>query len=232
MELFSYHLIQAPLLQVAARLWSSAALRRVGGLRHAECLLPMRMGHGVMLPGRYHFTSLVMFALWESEAHLDRFLAAPPYRVFERDHWHMRLRFYRRWGTYRGLDEATPYTELADPEGPVVGVTLARLKLTETLRFARWGKPVEEQVRDHPGVTRATVAFRPFNTFSTFSVWRSEADMLAMVRGREATRDGAEHREAMLERVRRDFHFEFTTMRMVPLSEHGEWPEPMRLLPR
>jgi hypothetical protein len=56
--------------------------------------------------------------------------------------------------------------------------------------------------------------------------------MLAMVRGREATRDGAEHREAMLERVRRDFHFEFTTMRMVPLSEHGEWPEPMRLLPR
>jgi hypothetical protein len=36
----------------------------------------------------------------------------------------------------------------------------------------------------------------------------------------------------MRERVRRDFHFEFTTMRMVPLSEHGEWPEPMRLLPR
>ena len=23
---------------------------------------------------------------------------------------------------------------------------------------------------------------------------------------------------------------EFTTMRFVPLSEHGEWPEPMRLL--
>lgn len=231
MELFSYHLIQAPILQVAARLWSTAALHRVSGLRHAECLLPMRLGHGVMLPGRYQFSSLVLFALWESEADLDRFLASPPYRVFERDHWHVRLRFYRRWGSYRGLDEATPYTGLADPEGPVVGVTFARLKLTETLRFARWGKPVEAQVRDHPGVTRATVAFRPFNTFSTFSMWKSERDMLGMVRGREAALDGTGHREAMQERVRRDFHYEFTTMRMVPLSEHGQWPEPMRLLP-
>jgi hypothetical protein len=229
MELFSYHLIQAPIFQVAARLWSTAALRRVAGLRHAECLLPMRLGHGVMLPGRYHFSTLVLFALWETEGDLDRFLASPPYRVFERDHWHVRLRFYRRWGTYRGLDQATPYTALADPEGPVVGVTFARLKLTETFRFARWGKPVEAQVRDHPGVTRATVAFRPFNTFSTFSMWKSERDMLGMVRGREAALDGTDHREAMQERVRRDFHYEFTTMRMVPLSEHGRWPEPLRL---
>lgn len=230
MELFSYHLIQAPFYSVATRLLGSAALRRVPGLRHAECLLPMRMGHGVALPGRYHFTSLVFFGFWQSEADLERFLEAPPYRVFERASWHVRMRFYRRWGTYRGLDEAKAYTELADPEGPVVGVTFARLKLSETLRFAHWGKPVEAQVRDHPGVTRATVAFRPLNTFSTFSMWRSEQDMLGMVRGRQATQDGTGHRDAMRERVRRDFHYEFTTMRFVPISEHGEWPEPMRLL--
>jgi hypothetical protein len=230
MELFSYHLIQAPVFAVSARLWSSAALRRVPGLRHAECLLPMRMGHALWLPSRYRFGSLVFFGYWESEAHLDRFLAAPPYRQFERDHWHVRMRFYRRWGSYRGLDDATPYTEHADPEGPVVGVTFARLQLTETVRFARWGKPVESQVRDHPGLTRGTVAFRPFNTFSTFTMWQREADMLAMVRGREPTRDGAQHRDAMKERVRRDFHHEFTTMRLVPLSEHGEWP--FRVLPR
>ena len=232
MELFSYHLIQAPVYSVAARLMSSSALRRVPGLRHGECLLPMQMGHSVMLPGRYHFGSLMFFGFWENEAHLDRFLESPPYSVFERTSWHVRLRFYRRWGHYRGLDEAKAYTELADPEGPVVGVTFARLKLTETLRFERWGKPVETQVRDHPGVTRATVAFRPFNTFSTFSMWKSEADMLAMVRGRDTARDGVGHRDAMKERVKRDFHDEFTTMRFVPLSEHGQWPEPMRLLPR
>ncbi|MDX2089161.1 MAG: hypothetical protein SFX73_14990 [Kofleriaceae bacterium] len=232
MEIFSYHLIQAPAYSVAARLLSSTALRRVEGLRHAECLLPMKMGHTVALPGRYHLRSLALFAFWNDEAHLDRFLESPPYRVFERQAWHIRLRFYRRWGSYKGLDEATAYSQLANPEGPVVGVTFARLKLTETLRFARWGKPVEMQVRDHPGVLRATVAFRPLRTFSTFSIWRSEQDMLGMVRGRQAELDGTRHREAMKERVRRDFHHEFTTMRLIPLSEHGTWPEPMRLLPR
>ncbi len=229
MELFSYHLLDAPVWSVAARLWSSAALRRVPGLRHAECLLPMRLGHSVVRPGRYHLSSLVLFAFWDDEGHLERFLQAPPYRVFERAHWHVRLRFYRRWGSYAGLDDAKAYPELADPEGPTVGVTFARLRLTETLRFERWGKPVEEQVRDHPGVTRAAVAFRPFRTFSTFSMWRTEADMVGMVRGRLAERDGTQHRVAMQERARRDFHHEFTTMRFTPISEHGEWPERLRL---
>lgn len=190
----------------------------------------MSMGHGVAQPGRYHPRLLSMFAFWENEECLDRFLESPPYRIFERDAWHIRLRFYRRWGRYAGLDDATPYTELANPTGPVVGVTFARLKLTETFRFARWGKPVEVQVRDHPGVTRAAVAFRPMRTFSTFSIWRSEQDMLGMVRGRQAEIDGTGHREAMRERVRKDFHHQFTTMRFVPLSEHGQWPEPIRLL--
>ena len=54
--------------------------------------------------------------------------------------------------------------------------------------------------------------------------------MLGMVRGRQADLDGTDHRDAMKERVRKDFHHEFTTMRFVPLSEHGEWPEPTRLL--
>lgn len=230
MELFSYHLIRAPVLGVATRLLSSSSLRGVEGLRHAECLLPMSMGHAVGRLGRYHANLLAFFAFWENEAFLDRFLEAPPYRVFERPGWHVRLRFYRRWGKYTGLDDATTYTELANPEGPVVGVTFARLKLTQTLRFARWGKPVEAQVRDHPGVTRATVAFRPLRTFSTFSMWQSEQEMLGMVRGRQADLDGTNHRDAMKERLRKDFHHEFTTMRFVPLSEHGEWPEPMRLL--
>jgi hypothetical protein len=229
MEVFSYHLIQAPFYSVAARLLGSSALRRVDGLRHAECLMPMTLGHSVMLPGRYHGRYLVLFGLWETEAHLDRFLASPPYRVFERDAWHIRLRFYRRWGSYRGLDSATPYTDLANPEGPVVGVTFARLKLTQTFRFARWGKPVERQVRDHPGMIRAAVAYRPLATFSTFSIWRTEQDMLGMVRGKSEV-DGASHRVAMKERARKDFHHEFTTMRMVPLSEHGQWPEPMQIL--
>ena len=231
MEVFSYHLIQAPVHHVAARLLGSPALRRVAGLRHGDFLLPMRLGQSVMSPGRYHWSSLVFLAYWEAESALADFLERPVYSVFARPAWHIRMRLYRRWGTYAPLDSANTYTELTDPEGPVVGLTLARLRLSETLRFARFGKPVEAQVRDHPGMTRATVGFRPLNTFSTFSIWRSEADMLGMVRGVHGEKDGTRHRDAMVERARRPFHHEFTTMRLVPLSEHGTWPEPFALLP-
>lgn len=77
MELFSYHLIRAPVLAVAARLLSSSSLRGVEGLRHAECLLPMRMGHAVGWPGRYHASLFAFFAFWENETFLDRFLEGP-----------------------------------------------------------------------------------------------------------------------------------------------------------
>lgn len=230
MQLFSYHVIDAPAYRVALRLLASGRLRRVPGLLHAERMLRMRMGSAVFSPARYRWGSLVFIGLWESEPHLDAFLASPPYPIFERAGYHVRMRAYRRWGTYGGLDQAVIPAETETPTGRVVGLTLAHLDLRETLRFARWGRPVEAQVRDHPGLVHGAVSFRPFNTFSTFSVWQSEEAMLGMVRGR-AGEDGTEHRNAMVERARRPFHYEFTTLRLVPLSEHGTWPEARRALP-
>lgn len=60
----------------------------------------------------------------------------------------------------------------------VVAVTLAWMKLLQVPRFIRWGKPVEELVRDDP---------------------------------------------AMVERRRKDFHFEFTTLRFRAIGEYGDW---------
>jgi quinol monooxygenase YgiN len=227
-QLFSYHVIEAPFFGVAPRLLSSRALRHVPGLRHAECLFQMRMGRAVSSPSRYQWNSLVLFAFWESEANLDRFLEAPPYPIFERPAWHMRMRFYRRWGSFTGLEEARLFPD-ESRQGRVAAVTLARLRLSQTFRFARLGRPVEAQVRDHPGLLHGAVAFRPLNTFSTFSVWESEEAMRDMVRG-STERDGPQHREAMVERARKPFHHEFTTLRFVPLSEHGQWPGQTRLL--
>ncbi|MBO6937995.1 MAG: hypothetical protein JJ863_23700 [Deltaproteobacteria bacterium] len=231
MPLFSYHVIEAPAHRVALRLMAAGKLKRVPGLLHSERLLRMRMGAPVLAPTRYRFGSLIFIGLWESEAHLDEFLAAPPYPIFQRPSYHLRLRAYRRWGSYRGIDQAEVPTQAeSTPSGQVVGLTLARLRLSQTLRFARWGRPVEAQVRDHPGMLHGAVSFRPFNTFSTFSVWENEEAMLGMVRGR-AERDGSDHRKAMIERAKRPFHHEFITLRLEPLSEHGAWPDPRRLLP-
>ena len=47
--------------------------------------------------------------------------------------------------------------------------------------------------------------------------------MVGMVRGRRAELDGTDHRDAMTERERKDFHHEFTTMRFVPVGEFGTW---------
>lgn len=224
MDIFSYHLIEAPVHQVFARLLFAGRLAKVDGLRYSECLLTMNMGASVMSPTRYNYRSLAFFAWWRDESALDAFLERPPYRVFERPGWHVRMKFYRKWGSYAVLDQAPLHTELENPEGEVVAVTLARLKLRNTVRFAQWGKPVERQIRDHEGQTCARVAFRPLNTFSTFSIWKSEQAMLGMVRGMNEARDGTEHRNAMVERTRDPFHHEFMTLRFVPLSEHGQRP--------
>ena len=108
-------------------------------------------------------------------------------------------------------------------DDPVVAVTLARMKLTQVPRFLRWGKPVEELVRDHPGITLATAAIRPLHTVSTFSVWKSQREMLGMVRGAGNMPKPERHAAAMKERQRKDFHTQFITLRFRPLSEHGEW---------
>ncbi len=97
------------------------------------------------------------------------------------------------------------------------------MKLLQVPRFIRWGRPVEELVRDHPGITFATAAMRLPRTVSTFSVWKSQREMIEMVRGRSSVPRPERHAVAMEERERKDFHFEFTTLRFKPLAEYGEW---------
>jgi len=241
MDIFSYHLIKTPFRRVLPRLVSSRRIKEVEGLRHAEFLMTMKMGRSVMSPSRFNYRRLAFFAWWDDEAALEAFLEAPPYQVFRDPSWHIRMVFYRKWGRFAPLDEAPLHTAYADPEQEVVAVTLARLKLHHTLRFARWGKPVERQIRDHGGKTCARVAYRPMNTFSTFSIWTSEEAMVGMVRGIQAS-DGREHREVLVERARKPFHFEFMTLRFAPLSQHGDWASvcdettlagnsPLRLMP-
>jgi len=61
---------------------------------------------------------------------------------------------------------------------------------------------------------------------STFSIWRTQREMIDMVRGRDAIDaiNGAKrHAVAMAERERKDFHYEFTTLRFRAIAEHGIW---------
>jgi hypothetical protein len=183
----------------------------------------MGLGSAILSPQRMQLGRLAMFASWDNERALDAFLALDKLGRKLAAGWHVRLEFMRRWGRVAEFEDLPENQGKADPDAPVVAITLARWKIPEIPRFIRWGKPVEELVRDHPGATLALAAIRPPRTVSTFSVWRSLRDMTNMVRGRDGGPGAERHAVAMAERNRRDFHHEFTTLRFRPLSEHGSW---------
>ena len=209
------------------------ALRRAPqavGLRHAECLALMRLGSPAISVERMQLRRLAMFAEWEAESALERFLADDALGRRLADGWHVRLQYLRRYGEIAALAGLPVRAGEWDLDEPIVAVTLARLKLPELPRFLKWGRPVERLVAHHPGTTFATAAVRPPRTFSTFTIWRSVRDMTDMVHGRSAVPQAHRHAVAMAEQHRRDFHHESAFMRFRPLSEHGTW-DGRRLLP-
>lgn len=106
------------------------------------------------------------------------------------------------------------------------------MKLTQVPRFIRWGRPVEKLVRDHPGITLALASIRLPRTVSTFSVWKSQKEMENMVHGHSSVPQPKRHSKAMKERERKDFHFEFTTLRFKPFAEFGEWDGRSNIIPK
>jgi hypothetical protein len=221
-EIFSFHLMKIPFGQIPKFLLFPMHKKNIPGLIHSESFFTMNLGQSIASIPRYNFKTFAFFAWWREETCLEDFLQYPSHHFFN-DGWHVRMKLYRRWGEIKDIKNAIVNSETAIPDGPIVAVTLARLNLLQTFRFIHWGKPVEKQVRDHKGQALALAAFRPFNTFSTFSIWKNESEMINMVHGRNKLQDGENHKQAMQERIRKDFHYEFSTMRFIPLKEVGQW---------
>jgi len=191
----------------------------------------MTLGRPVALPSRYRPYQIAMLAVWQNENAIDDFLRTHRLGPTFARGWHVRMEFLRRWGHIKELDGLPQIAREYDDRLPVVAVTLARLRVSQAMRFIRWGRPVEEQVRDDPATTFTLAAMRPVRTLSTFSIWRTQRAMTDMVHGRSAAPAGDRHAKAMQERNRKDFHHEFTTLRFRPISEHGSWQGRDHLLP-
>lgn len=183
----------------------------------------MRLGAPAVSPDRLQLRRIAVFAQWRDEDAVDRFLTDDPLGRHLATGWHVRLEYLRRWSRLAALPDLPARADDWDQDEPVVAVTVARMRLREVPRFLRWGRPVERQVRDHPGTTLALAAFRPPRTISTFSAWRTVREMEEMVHGRSGVSPDRRHADAMVENRRRDFHHEFAVLRFRPLSEHGTW---------
>lgn len=231
MEIFTFHLAKTSFATTFRALYFPPKATQVPGLNHAECLTKMTLGALMVSPARMQIHNLTMFASWQSNEAVDQFFECTALGRELAAGWHVRMEFQRRWGhisEFSGLSESVGEQ---DPEAPLVAVTLARMKLTQVPRFIRRGKPVEKLVRDHPGKTFAMAAMRLPRTVSTFSVWNSLREMTEMVHGKSKVPLPKRHADAMVERNRKDFHFEFTTLRFRPLAEHGSWEGRENIIP-
>lgn len=205
--------------------------KQVNGLIYAETMSAMVLGSSIISKSRFFNREIVVFAQWKDEIYLNEFLQDHPKGKLIVKGWHIRLEYLRQWGEISGFQIPNHEVELENENNPVVAVTIARMKYTQIPRFLRWGRPVEKQVRDDNRTTLSLASIRYPNVISTFSIWKTQKAMTDMVRGHSKSPQPKKHINAMKERERKDFHFEFTTLRFRPIAEYGEWNEQKNYIP-
>lgn len=231
MSIFSYHLIELPFIDAVKKIFSNPISRDTKGLVHSEYMTAMTLGSPIFSTSRVLIGQVAVFMQWENQSALENYLEEDHFGKILSKGWHVRLSFIGEWGKFNGFTIPEQKDHLDSAKSPVVAVTIARMKPLAVPRFIHWGRPVEKLVRDHPGTTLSLASVKFPNTVSTFSIWKSEKEMTDMVRGHSEVEKPKRHSEAMKERERKDFHFEFTTLRFKPLAEFGEWKGQSNFIP-
>jgi hypothetical protein len=230
MNVFSYHLVRLSMSSAIEVMLFPIKSKNIKGLIHAETMSAMILGSSIHSLTRIFNREIAIFAQWENENYLNDFLRSNKKgKLFDKG-WHLRLEYLRQWGKISGFKIPTLETTIENDK-PVVAVTIARMKYTQIPRFLRWGRTVEKQVRDDKGTTLSLASIRYPNIISTFSIWKTQKEMTDMVHGHSKMSQPKRHVNAMNEQNRKDFHFEFTTLRFKPLAEYGEWKNTRNYIP-
>jgi len=231
MTIFSYHIVKLPLISALRIILFPVNSKQISGLIYAETMSAMVLGSPIFTVSRIFSRKIVIFAQWENETYLNDFLQSNSKGRKIGKGYHIRLEFLRKWGRISGFKIPKEELQIENESIPVVAVTIARMKYLQIPRFLRWGRPVEKQVRDDNGTTLSLASIRYPNIISTFSIWKTQKAMTDMVHGHSKMPQPKRHINAMKERDKKDFHYEFTTLRFKPLSEFGEWQNKSDYIP-
>src|SRR5690606_2854687 len=223
MSIFSYHLAEIHFIEAISGIFSNPISKNTKGLIHSEYMTVMTLGSPFISTSRVLIGQVAVFAQWENEIALQNYLEQTSFGKILAKGWHVRLSFIREWGKFSGFKIPEHKDKLESPNSPVVAVTIARMKPFAVPRFIHWGRPVEKLVRDHSGTTLSLASVKFPNTVSTFSIWKTEKEMTDMVNGHSTMEKPKRHTNAMKERERKNFHFEFSTLRFRPIAEYGSW---------
>jgi hypothetical protein len=213
----SVHIVDAGLAQMPTALRRKPLPETVPGLLYAETTVTAPQGGGGRLPlfpGRFG-----LIAAWGEDGALDDFLRS--------DHplagqlvagWHTRLEPLRVSGAWPAIP-GLPRRQLpvADDE-PVAVLTLGRPRLSRLRPFLRSAGAAEAEVVDAPGRLASIGLARPPRLVSTFSLWRSAAEMRDY-----SYRDGGTHMAAVKADRERPFHHESAFIRFRPYASAGSW---------
>lgn len=217
----SFHLVREPA-------WKSPlALARLGTDRvrvsRIEGLVFWRLlgtGRGNRTAPGVQWSRTALFAVWEDESHLERFLGTHPVArrwALAAEAWHVRLRRLGGHGSWKGFDPLEGLDE-GDAGGSVAIVTRAAVRRRAWRPFGAASTVVDTELHTATGLIDVVgIGETPVGNLATFSLWASLADARAFAYSMP------QHRDAIRRTRTEDWYAEELFARFEPYGSHGSW---------
>ena len=217
----SFHLVREPRTKaplVLARLGTDRPrLERVDGLAFWRLL---GTGRGSDTGPSADLARSAVFAVWDDESDLDRFLMS--HRIARRwDHaaesWHVRLRSLGGHGRWRGVDPLDGMRRGAR-DGTIAMLTRADVRRSAGRAFGRASREVNTELHTVDGLIDVVgIGEAPVGRLATFSLWES------MTAVQEFAHTMPRHRRVIEETRDGQWYSEELFARFEPYASTGEW---------
>jgi hypothetical protein len=157
-----------------------------------------------------------LIAFWDDVDAFDRFVDNDPIGQRFSGGFQARLRPLRAHGSWPGLPADVPTSRAVQHDGPVVVLTLGRLRISQAVRFLRASRPAERAAAANDGMIWGSAAARP-PLVATMSIWRNSQETAVFAYGQQQPA----HSDAISAQQRKDFHRQSAFIRFAPIRLDG-----------